>query len=123
VGNRFEEVIIHNMSAIGLGRIGVYKNNTRSYVTKLCELFGYNDNFKQHFASQITEQAERVYAVIGQRSSSQLLIDLSAEQLGTHHPWILPNIKIYFNPLTNTLLMAGNMGVEEEIIDVDSPLF
>jgi hypothetical protein len=39
-----------------------------------------------------TEQAERVYVVIGQRSSSQLLIDFSAEQLGTHHPWILPNI-------------------------------
>jgi hypothetical protein len=101
------------MSAIGLGRIGVDKNNTRSYVTKLCELFGYNENFKRHFASQVTEQAERVYAVIGQRSSSQLLIDLTAEQLGTHHPWILPNIKIYFNPLTNSLLMAGNMGVEE----------
>jgi hypothetical protein len=52
------------MSAIGLGRIGVDKNNTRSYVTKLCELFGYNDNFKKHFASQVTEQAEIVYAVV-----------------------------------------------------------
>ena len=77
VGNRFQEEVIHNMSAIGLGRIGVDKNNTRTYVTKLCELFGYNENFKQHFESQVTEQAERVYAVIGQRSSSQLLIDLT----------------------------------------------
>ena len=32
IGNRFQEEIIHNMSAIGLKNIGTEKNNTKGYI-------------------------------------------------------------------------------------------
>ena len=64
-----------------------------------------------------------MYAIIGQRSCSQLLVELTAEQLGTRHPCILPNVKIYANPLTNQILMAGQMVIESELVDADYPTF
>ena len=64
-----------------------------------------------------------MYAIIGQRSCSQLLVELTAEQLGTRHPCILPNVKIYANPLTNQILMAGHMDIESELLDADYPTF
>ena len=33
------------------------------------------------------------------------------------------NLKIYYNTLTNSLLMAGNLGIEEELVDKDYPTF
>ena len=106
------------MSAIGLKNIGTEKNNTEGYIDKLCELFGFNKAFKDHFRSQVAQGPQKIYAIIGQRSCSQLLVELTAEQLGTRHPWILPNVKIYANPLTNQILMAGHMGIESELADV-----
>ena len=50
-------------------------------------------------------------------------MELKAEQLGTRHPWILPNVKIYANPLTNQKIMAGHMGIESELVDADYPTF
>ena len=86
IANRFGEEIIQNTSALALEKIGVDKNNSREYVSKICSLFGFNTNFREHFLSQIADHPEKVYAIIGQRSSSQLLINLTAEQLGTRHP-------------------------------------
>ena len=123
IGHRFQEEQIVNMSAICLGRIGVNKNNSHRYLDKLCSLFGFNKSFQQHFRSQIADKPEKVYVVIGQRTCSALLVPVTAEQLGTRHPWILPNIKIYYNPLTNSLLLAGHMGIEEELVDQDYPQF
>ena len=50
-------------------------------------------------------------------------MELTAKQLGTRHPWILPNVKIYANPLTNQILKAGHMGIESELVDADYPTF
>ena len=111
IGNRFQEEIIHNMSIIGLKNIGTEKNNTEVYIDKLCELFGFNKAFKDHFQSQVAKGLQKIYAIIGQRSCSQLLVDLTAEQLGTRHPWLSPNVKIYANPLTNQILMAGQVSL------------
>ena len=102
-----------------------YKNKlcSNKYITKLSSLFGFNNEFQQHFPSQISDHLEKVYAIIGQRSSSQLLINLTAQQLGTRQPWICPDLKIYYNPLTNSLLMAGNLGIEKELVNADFPSF
>ena len=66
---------------------------------------------------------QKIYAIIGQRSCSQLLVELTAEQLGTRHPWLLPNVKINANPLTNQILMAGHMGIKSILVDADYPTF
>ena len=123
IGNRFQNEIVHNMSAIGLKNIGTEKNNTEGYMDKLSELFGFNKAFKDHFQSQLAQGPQKIYAIIRQRSCSQMLVELTAEQLGTRHPWILPNVKIYANPLTNQILMAGHMGIESELVDADYPTF
>ena len=93
------------MNAIGFKNIETEKNNT----DKLCELFGFNKAFNDVFQSHVAKGPQKIYTIIGQRSCSQLLVELTAEQLGTRHPWILPNVKIYANPLTNQILMAGHM--------------
>ena len=71
----------------------------------------------------MAEGPQKIYASIGQRSCSQLLVELTAEQLETRHPRILPNVKIYANPLTNQILMAGHIGIESELVDADYPTF
>jgi hypothetical protein len=71
----------------------------------------------------VAKGPQKIYGIIGQRSCSQLLVELTAEQLGTRHPWLLPNVKIYANPLTNQILMAGHMGIESELVDADYPTF
>ena len=73
----FQEEITNNMSAIGPKNIGSEKNNSLSYIKKICSLFGFNKAFKQHFESQLADGPQKIYAVIGQRSCSQLLVELT----------------------------------------------
>ena len=99
------------------------EKNTEGYIDKLCELLSFNKAFKDNFRSQVAQGPQKIYAIIGQRSCNQLLVELTAEQLGTRHPWILPKVKIYAKPLTNQILMAGHMGIESELVDADYPTF
>ena len=37
------------------------------------------------------------------------------------HRLLLPNIRVYRNPLNNNLVLAGDMGVQEDLVDDDYP--
>ena len=43
--------------------------------------------------------------------------DIIPEQLLIKQHSLLPNVRVYRNPFTNNLVLSGNMGVKEELVD------
>ena len=43
------------------------------------------------------------------------------EQLGLRQHWLLPNLRIFKNPLTQNLILAGELGIEGRLVDEDYP--
>ena len=41
-----------------------------------------------------------------------LLHEIIPEQIGLVQHWLLPNIRIYKNPLTENLIPAGELGIK-----------
>ena len=49
--------------------------------------------------------------------------EVHPEQLGLHQHHLLPNVIIYQNGFTGNLILAGDLGVNENLIDKDYPVF
>ena len=43
------------------------------------------------------------------------------EQIGLTQHWLLPNLRIYKNPLFQDLILAGELGIEGRLVDEDYP--
>ena len=43
------------------------------------------------------------------------------EQIGLRQHWLLPNLRIFKNPLTQNLILAGKLGIEGRLVDQDYP--
>ena len=43
------------------------------------------------------------------------------EQIGLRQHWLLPNLRIFKNPLTQNLILAGELGIEGRLVDQDYP--
>ena len=50
-----------------------------------------------------------------------LMHEVIPEQIGLTQHWLLPNLRIYKNPLTQDLILAGELGIEERLVDEDYP--
>ena len=48
--------------------------------------------------------------------------EVHPEQLGLKQHHLLPNIIIYENPLTKKLILAGDIGINKELIGDDFPI-
>ena len=59
--------------------------------------------------------------IVGQISAQLLLEEIRPAQLKVGQPWILPNVQIYRNPLTGSMIVAGGMGIQEELLDTVFP--
>ena len=47
--------------------------------------------------------------------------EIIPEQIGLVQHWLHPNIRIYKNPLTENLILAGELGIEGRLVDEDYP--
>ena len=99
--------VLENASVITVPSIGRERKGLVNYINVVCDLFKLSDSIREHMLNSVTKEGSPIHVIIGQRASAQLLEELEAEQLRTCHPWILPNTKIYRNPLTRKLLIAG----------------
>ena len=43
------------------------------------------------------------------------------EQIGLRQHWLLPNLRVFKNPLTQNLILAGELGIEGRLVDDDYP--
>ena len=74
-----------------------------------------------HLIRQADDSEEEVHMIVGQISAQLLLEEIRPAQVEVRQPWILPNFKIYRNPLMDTLSVAGGLGIQEEMIDIMFP--
>ena len=114
IGRRLGQREIFNVSAIGMDRIGREKRDMVDYVTRVSRLFNFTIELHDHLINQ---------ADVGQKSAQMLLEEIRPAQLKVRQPWIIPNVKIYRNPLTDSLIVAGGLGIEEELVDDVYPTF
>ena len=70
-----------------------------------------------------SNQTEEIQLLLGLRSLGSLLQPIRAEQLGTVHPWFLPNIGFFRNALSNEIIISGTVGINKELFDTDGPTF
>ena len=50
-----------------------------------------------------------------------MLEEIRPAELKVKKPWIMPNVKIYRNPLTGSMIVAGGLGIQEELVDAVFP--
>ena len=74
-----------------------------------------------HLINQADASEEEIHMIVGQRSAQLLLEEIRPAQLKVRQPWILPNVKIYRNPLTGSMIVAGGLGIQEELLDAVYP--
>ena len=117
IGRRLGEREIFNVSAIGMDRIGREKRDMVDYVTRVSRLFNFTIELHDHLINQAYASEEEIHMIIGQKSAQLLLEEIRPAQLKVRQPWIIPNVKIYRNPLTDSLIVAGGLGIEEELVD------
>ena len=123
IGTRMGEREIFNISAIGMDRIGREKKDMVDYVTKVSRLFNLSIELHDHLIKQADASEEEIHMIVGQKSAQLLLEEIRPAQLKVRQPWIIPNVKIYRNPLTDSLIVAGGLGIEEELVDDVYPTF
>ena len=68
------------------------------------------------------DNEDPIHIIIGQRDGGMLMNEIQPEQLGLIQHHLLPNIIIYQNPLTKQLILAGDMGIKKELVDLDFPM-
>ena len=91
------------MACLNIGSTGNERYNNKAYIWKLCEVFGFGNEIGNYFKRMVNAKQEKVCAIVGQRNSNILLHEITAEQCGVHHSWILPGISLFINPLNGHL--------------------
>ena len=119
--DRTNERKIHSMTSTEVDVIGKEKKLMRIYIGLIARLMGMSEKLQEHFLSQCKEATDDIHIILGQKDGAVLMHDIIPEQLGLKQHPLLPNVKLYRNPLNNSLVIAGDMGVKEELVDDDYP--
>ena len=70
---------------------------------------------------QCSDNQKEIQLILGQKGGSMLMHEVIPEQIGLRQHWLLPNLRIYKNPLTQNLILAGELGIEGRLVDQDYP--
>ena len=116
------ENIIHALSSAEVERIGHQKGHMRAYINAVAQLMKMPPDLKKHFMDQCCDEQKEIQLILGQRGGGMLMHEIIPEQIGlVQQHWLLPNICIYKNPLTENLILAGELGIEGRLVDEDFP--
>ena len=61
-----------------------------------------------------SNQTEEIQLLLGLRSLGSLMQPIRAKQLGSTHPWFLPNIGFFRNALSNEKIISGTVGIHKD---------
>ena len=64
---------------------------------------------------------KKIHMLLGLKNVGAFFENVRAEQLGVKHPSHLPDIGIFRSILSENMIMAGRMGISEELITTDMP--
>ena len=77
------------------------------FIRKKIKLIGSVDRMNQ----------DEIHMILVQKDGARLMNDIIPEQLSIKQHSLLPNVRVYRNPLNNHLVLSGHMGVKEELVD------
>ena len=117
------KVKIHTFESMEVKRIGNEKGQMKPYVNIIVDLTKMGNDLRKHFISQCENNEDAINVITGQRDGGMLMNEVHPEQLGLHQHHLLPNVIIYQNGFTGNLILAGDLGVNESLIDKDYPVF
>ena len=113
--------IIHALSSAQVDQIGIQKGHMKAYVNIASFLLRMPPKLKKHFIEQCSDNQKEIQLILGQKGGSMLMHEVIPEQLGLRQHWLLPNLRIFKNPLTQNLILAGELGIEGRLVDEDYP--
>ena len=105
-----------NTKAIKIRYIGNEKPNSSGYIQKLNEEFGWDTKISRHFEHQGQYENKKIHMLLGLQNVGVFFESVRAEQLGVKHPRHLPDIGIFRSILSENMIMAGRMGISEELV-------
>ena len=111
------------MESLEVERIGNEKGHMIPYVNIIADLTEMQEDLREHFESQCDSKDEEINLIISQRDGGKYMSEVQPEQLGLHQHHLLPNVSIYQNGFTGNLILAGDMGIDEQLIDNEYPVF
>ena len=114
--------LIQTIASMDVGSIGNEKRNMTAYVNLIAELMDMPESLRRHLLEQCEDNEDRIHLLIGQKEGGLLMNEVHPEQLGLRQHHLLPNIIIYENPLTKKLILAGDIGINKELIGDDFPV-
>ena len=112
-----------NTEAIQIKDIGNEKPNSSGYIRKLNEDFGWDTKISRHFEQQGQYENKKIHMLLGLKNVGAFFENVRAEQLGVKHPSHLPDIGIFRSILSENMIMAGRMGISEELVTSDLNLY
>ena len=113
--------IIHALSSAQVEQIWVQKGHMKAYVNIVTFLLGMPPKLKRHFMKQCSNNQKEIQLILGQKGGSMLMHEVIPEQIGLRQHWLLPNLRIFKNPITQNLILAGELGIEGRLVDDDYP--
>ena len=114
---------IHTIESIEVERIGNEKGHMKPYVNIIADLTEMTENLRRHFITQCENSDDPINVIISQRDGAKYMSEVHPEQLGLHQHHLLPNVSKYQNGFTGSLILAGDMGIDEQLIDNEYPVF
>ena len=114
--------MIQTIASMDVGTIGNEKKNMTAYVNLVAELMQMPETLRKHLLEQYEDNEDRIHLLIGQKEGGLLMNEIHPEQLGLKQHHLLPNVIIYENPLTKKLILAGDLGINRELIGDDFPI-
>ena len=120
-GMEKQESTIHTLSSAKVERIGQQKGQMEAYIDVVAQLMKMPPDLKKHFMDQCCHEQKEIQLILGQRGGGMLMHEILPEQMGLVQHWLLPNIRIYKNPLTENLIIAGELGIDGRLVDDDYP--
>merc|ERR1711942_587897 len=120
-GNQQQRREIYTMSSAQVEHIGIEKGHMQAYVNVIAFLLQMTPKLREHFIKQCNNDKKEIQLILGQKGGSMLMHEVMPEQLGLRQHWLLPNLRIFKNPLTQNLILAGELGIEGRLVDEDYP--
>ena len=75
----------------------------------------------QGLMEQCSHKPKEIHMILGQKEGGIMMHEIHPDQIGMVQHWLLPNIRIHMNPLTENLIITGNMGIDGKLVDNDYP--
>ena len=114
--------MIQTIASMDVGTIGNEKKNMTAYVNLAAELMEMPESLRKHLLEQCEDNEDRIHLLFGQKEGGILMNEIHPEQLGLKQHHLMPNIIIYEKPLTKKLILAGDLGINKELIGDDFPI-